>query len=116
MDYFCKDSYVLRDIIGINISSVMPKEQKNMDFMYYATLVFHTIINKITNTYKYQTDATHNVVTLNVDEVAWMDMNHLRIYLPETVIQQYIDTGYEKMKTLLDTKKEDVTLQTPSVV
>lgn len=116
MNYFCKESYVLKDIIGINISSVIPKDKKNMDFLDYATLVFHTIVNKVTNTYHYQTDALHNVVTLNVDEVAWMDVNKLRIYLPETVIEQYINSGYEKMKSMLDIKNEDGILQTQPTV
>jgi predicted acylesterase/phospholipase RssA len=116
MNYFSNESYVLKDIIGINISSVIPKDNKDMDFLDYATLVFHTILNKVTNTHQYQTDAVHNVVTLNVDEVAWMDVNRLRIYLPETVIQQYIDTGYQKMKSMLSVKKEDVTLQNQPIV
>lgn len=116
MSYFCKESYVLKDIIGINISSVIPKDKENMNFLDYATLIFHTIVNKVTNTYEYQTDVVHNVVTLNVDEVAWMDVNQLRIYLPEAVIQQYIDTGYEKMKSLLFITKEDVILQNQPTV
>jgi predicted acylesterase/phospholipase RssA len=100
IDYFAKTNSLnssFRDIIGINIVSSTPKCTDT--FINYISLIFHTVIKRLTKEYK--DDISKNILTLEFEDEGWISLSNLRIDISKDILERYISTGYQKMKKLL---------------
>jgi predicted acylesterase/phospholipase RssA len=97
IDYF--NTSTLKDIIGINIAGNIDK--KITDLMQYLTLVFHCAVKRLTKSYNNNLD--RNVITLEFEDESWISFNDLKVKLNPDTFDNYVNSGYNKMKSLLNT-------------
>lgn len=98
ISYFTKSVSNIKDVIGINIVSVS-KPTINT-FFDYISKIFQTVINRLTK--EYTNDLNDNILTLQFEEEGWISITGLRIEISKQILEKYILTGYEKMKSLIN--------------
>lgn len=96
IDYFKTD--VIKDVIGINILTKSKSEVK--DLLSYITVIINTTIKHLVK--PYNDDLKNNVVTLELQDEAWISFSNMTISLPEQLLEQYILLGYNEMKKKLE--------------
>lgn len=91
----------IKDIIGINITSSPPNN--NDDFVSYISMLFHTIISRLTK--PFHSSLQSNVVTIEFsdDDGAWIPTNGLQVNVTQDMLEKYTTIGYEKIKELMFT-------------
>lgn len=102
IDYFTQHQHQpskahIRDIIGIDVVSNTPPNKQ--DFIGYLSLIFHTIISRLSK--PYSSDFSNNIVTLQFKDEAWLPMSGLKVTISKEVLDKYTSIGYTKMKELL---------------
>jgi predicted acylesterase/phospholipase RssA len=97
IDYFTKSVSDIKDIIGINIVSSSKKNTNT--FVNYITKIFQTVINRLTKEYK--NELSDNVLTLQFEDEGWISFKGMRIDIPKEILEKYIVTGYQEMKSLI---------------
>jgi predicted acylesterase/phospholipase RssA len=98
IDYF--DAMVIRDVIGINITTQITPTNKQNNFFSYLNLVVSTALKQLVKPYK--DDYHKNVVTLELHDNAWISLSDMRITVPQKCLEANVLTGYKKMQTKLE--------------
>lgn len=96
MDYFSNKT--LRDILGVNIIS--KGYQKNSNFMEYIKYIISSVMNKLCNKIL-EDNKDDNMITLEFEDDNWFSLMDMSIRIPEEMITNYIDIGYQKIKERL---------------
>jgi predicted acylesterase/phospholipase RssA len=97
IDYFTKSVSDIKDIIGINIVSSSKKTTDT--FVDYITKIFQTVINRLPK--EYTNELNDNVLTLQFEDEGWISFKGMRIDISKDILEKYILTGYQEMKSLI---------------
>lgn len=108
INYFCTN--VLKDVIGINVLSKSSQEKDITDFFGYISRIFSTAWKQLLKPYK--DDLANNVVTIELQDEAWISLTDMKISLPSKCLSSNVMLGYEQMKAKLKHHCEQVTILT----
>lgn len=97
----------LGDVIGLNIMNkktvqdIKENSEGTTSFVEYVSLVFSTIVDKVTATNTTDAPPLSHIVTVTLEDYPWVSVENMQIQLPDDLLQEYIKEGYEKTKQTL---------------
>lgn len=104
IDYF--HANVIRDVIGINITTKKNQNTNPNNFFSYLNLVLATALKQLVKPYK--DDYHKNVVTLQIHDETWISLSDMRITVPKRCLEANVCIGYERMKNKLEIHCQEV--------
>lgn len=117
ISYFTSDvsqSKEIRNVLGINICSDNSVENIQGTIS-YVLFIIRSLLTKYNETQMSlilpEDDINKNIVTINVKEVSWLSFDQMRMVLPDDVLEEHIQHGYEVIKKHFESIQPSVRLQ-----